>query len=159
MRRRYLPNMPTSSNNPLKLFTFAQSQNLGVLFTLASLKEIEDYSQRVDPGEEVPAGEDPISGAVAHLVSRKLPEVFGDLLSEVEEINTSGDLLLGFGEKLSAKFVIVEIWTMPRNDFDNMKGYLGTLHVPNSKDGIAGALKYLREARATYRPNSEACSI
>ena len=52
-------------------------QATGDLWTESQLKEVKDYFQRVDAGEEAPSGESPISGAVTHPES--IPDPHGTI--------------------------------------------------------------------------------
>lgn len=144
------------------VFTLAASQDTGILWPKASLEEnIRHYHSRVEPGEEEPAGEDPITGALAHLEEIALPECFAKLLAAVEAANCSHEIAVAFSEDLSPENLTLELWQMPRKNHDHMDGYLGTFHVGRAitPAGVEEAVRYISEARCRYRPNHEAAHI
>ncbi len=139
--------------------TLAESQNTGHAWPVSSLKDIKDYSERVEPGEDEPAGECPITGALCHTDATIVPAAVQPLLAAVEEVNKSGDLLVAFVGLPTLKTVKLEFWRTPRTDYLETSGALGEMSVPATEAGVAEVLNFIAKARIMYRSNAKAAHI
>lgn len=140
-----MPHSNTEKPSEVVSFALAESQDIAVLFPLSALRDIKDYRQRVEPGEEEPSGEDPITGALSHVTERLLPRSFSEILQSVEAANRTGKVVVGFNSRLSSDRVTLEMWSAPRVGFDCNAGYLGTLAIPNTPAGARIVAQYFTQ--------------